>query len=53
MGAIYVSTNSGNSWKLTAAPTDDYRGIVSSADGTKLAAVSREWEAWGIYISTH
>ncbi len=38
-GGIYISTNAGNTWNLSGAPsTNTYWGrIVSSADGMKLA----------------
>jgi hypothetical protein len=52
-GAIYISTNSGNSWRPAAAPTDNYHAVASSPDGTKLAAVSWDWGAYGIYTSTN
>ncbi len=36
---IYVSTNSGSTWiAQNSAPNTDWQGIVSSADGQKLAA---------------
>ena len=38
-GGIYTSANSGGTWSLTSAPSQDYwTGLVSSSDGTKLAA---------------
>jgi len=52
-GAIYISTNSGNTWQPAAAPTDNYHAVTCSPDGTKLAAVSWDWGAWGIYTSTN
>jgi hypothetical protein len=39
-GVIYTSTNSGASWQLSYAPDSGWRSVVSSADGTKLAAVN-------------
>jgi hypothetical protein len=52
-GAIYFSTNSGNTWNPTPAPTDNYHAVASSPDGTKLAAVSEVAQSWGVYISTN
>lgn len=52
-GAIYLSTNSGNTWQLAAAPTDNYHAVTSSPDGTKVAAVSWDWSSWGVYTSTN
>jgi hypothetical protein len=37
-GPIYVSGDSGTTWTQTAAPIGDWVTIVSSADGTHLAA---------------
>ncbi len=48
-GAIYFSTNSGNTWLPAAAPYDNYHAVASSPDGTKLVAAS--W--YGIYTSTN
>ena len=58
-GAIYVSTNSGDSWTQTSAPSELWSGVASSADGTRLVAVARHgstvWgeTAGGIYVSTN
>jgi len=52
-GAIYTSTNSGDTWNPTTAPTDNYHAVASSPDGTKLAAVSEVAQSWGVYISTN
>jgi hypothetical protein len=58
-GAIYVSTNSGDSWTQTSAPSELWSGVASSADGTKLVAVARyDSTLWGetdggIYVSTN
>jgi len=52
-GAIYISTNSGNTWQPAAAPNDNYHAVASTPDGTKLAAVSWDWGAYGIYTSTN
>jgi hypothetical protein len=48
-GAIYRSTNSGNTWQPAEAPTDDYHAVASSPDGTKLVAAT----GYGIYTSTN
>ncbi len=46
---IYVSTNSGVTWTNTSSPSANWYGIVSSADGNKLAASSDSL----IYTSTN
>lgn len=38
-GAIYISDDSGSSWKPTSAPVTNWSSAVSSADGSHLAAV--------------
>jgi len=38
-GLIYTSTNSGAAWAATSAPTTNWSGIASSADGAKLVAM--------------
>lgn len=49
-GAIYSSTNSGETWTATSAPIAIWNTVASSADGTVLvAAVDR----FGIWISTN
>ena len=45
-GNIYISTNSGTVWVPAGAPTRAWRGVASSADGTKLVAVD---SGGGIY----
>ncbi len=59
-GGIYISTNSGNSWRQCAnAPVSTYRwsSIACSADGSKLVATSDShapvaaFPGW-VYIST-
>jgi hypothetical protein len=41
-GTIYISTNSGTTWRImVGAPGTNWEAIVSSADGTKLAAIAR------------
>ena len=39
-GAIYTSTDSGATWTPSSAPTMNWLQVVSSADGTKLAALT-------------
>jgi hypothetical protein len=39
-GPIYTSTNSGTTWMLSTAPSNNWRCVASSADGTKLVAGS-------------
>lgn len=38
-GFIYISTNSGDSWNLTSAPTNFWEFVASSADGKTIMAV--------------
>jgi hypothetical protein len=48
-GAIYCSSDAGATWTQTSAPSNNYwSGVASSADGTKLVAVSQDI---GIYRS--
>jgi photosystem II stability/assembly factor-like uncharacterized protein len=49
---IYVSTNSGESWSLTSAPSGEclaWKAVASSADGTRLFAAST---VRGLYVSS-
>jgi len=39
-GWIYRSTDSGNTWQKTTAPSNDWVAVASSADGSNLVAVS-------------
>ena len=39
-GSIYVSTNSGETWTPTTAPSNSWNSVASSADGTKLIAAA-------------
>jgi len=52
-GSIYTSTNSGGTWKATTAPTEDWFGISSSADGSKLVAAPFGTASTGVplYVS--
>jgi hypothetical protein len=36
-GYIYISTNSGTTWAMVDAPFKMWKGVASSADGSKLA----------------
>lgn len=40
-GAIYISDDSGASWKTTSAPVTNWTSVVCSGDGSHLAAVQR------------
>ena len=48
-GPIYYSTNMGANWRSNGIPTGYWTSVVTSADGTKLAA---EWSGV-IYTSTN
>ena len=54
-GGVYASTNSGVTWTRTTAPANNWSSVTSSADGTKLVAVSLDDGAGddegSIYIS--
>jgi hypothetical protein len=50
-GLIYTSTNWGNSWSQTSAPTNVWTSIASSADGTKLVAAAAVPWSGVIYTS--
>jgi hypothetical protein len=53
-GQIYTSTNAGDSWQLTSAPSNNWGYVASSADGSTLLAVSLwTYEFSPIYISTN
>jgi hypothetical protein len=39
-GLIYVSSDSGNTWNPTSAPSNFWSSVASSADGTRLVAVA-------------
>jgi uncharacterized repeat protein (TIGR03803 family) len=49
-GPVFVSTNSGTDWSLTAAPAGFWTSVASSADGSKLVAAANYG---GIWISTN
>lgn len=42
IGHIYVSADSGATWKATPAPRLFWESVASSADGSKLVAVARD-----------
>jgi photosystem II stability/assembly factor-like uncharacterized protein len=48
-GPIYNSTDGGNTWNKTNAPTLKWYNVVSSTDGNMVAAAAKEN---GIYTST-
>ena len=56
-GPIYTSTNSGTTWQPTAAPSNQWSSVASSADGSILvatAAYNNSNSAYGlIFISTN
>jgi hypothetical protein len=55
-GLIYRSTNSGTSWYATSAPSDNWKSIACSSDGTRLVAavdISVNTNAGLIYVSTN
>lgn len=54
-GLIYTSTNSGISWLATTAPSNNWRSIASSADGTVLAAAvaANNPPPIPVYVSTN
>jgi hypothetical protein len=41
-GVIYISRDSGASWSITTAPQENWDSVVSSADGTRLVAVTHD-----------
>lgn len=49
-GPIYRSTDSGSTWTPSSAPSNVWRSVTCSADGSKLAAVLYEGR---IYTSTN
>jgi hypothetical protein len=52
-GPIYISTNSGDTWELTTAPSNQWNFVASSSDGTTLLAVPGAYQTGPIYISTN
>jgi len=53
-GGIYISTNSGNTWNLTSAPSNIWTSVASSADGSKLIAAASHFATAGpIFTSTN
>ena len=53
-GGVYVSSNSGATWPKSSAPTpagvEQYTNVISSSDGTKLAACI---DTVGVYYSSN
>lgn len=53
-GPIYTSTNAGDSWELTTAPSNRWSFVASSADGNTLLAVPLLPGGFdSIYVSTN
>jgi hypothetical protein len=53
-GGIYISTNSGATWRISTSLNVDWEAVASSADGSKLIAASGWDSDTGIvYISTN
>ncbi len=54
-GSIYVSTNSGDTWNPTAAPSNNWYSVASSADGNVLLAVPNSgiFTPESVYLSTN
>jgi photosystem II stability/assembly factor-like uncharacterized protein len=50
LGSIFTSTNSGDSWTMTSAPSNHWMSVASSADGSQLVAAV---ESGSIYTSTN
>ncbi len=51
-GYIYVSTNSGDTWKATSAPTNNWNSVASSTDGRILLAIANFDQLDRVYVST-
>ena len=45
---IYISLDSGVSWRRANAPSNSWQSVTSSADGTKLAAAAGPPRGWWI-----
>jgi hypothetical protein len=51
---IYTTTNSGDSWSLTSAPSNKWNSVAMSSDGNKIVAVAGGSNFQGlIYTSTN
>jgi hypothetical protein len=50
---IYTSTNSGDNWAATTAPTNQWTAVASSADGTQLIAADSGYGDGLIYTSSN
>ena len=44
---IYISTNSGATWRSAEAPDGNWAAVASSADGTKVVAVAGDYGGYG------
>jgi photosystem II stability/assembly factor-like uncharacterized protein len=51
-GGIFSSQDSGATWTQTSAPTNDWTGVATSADGTRFVAVSAAYLG-DIFVSTN
>lgn len=51
-GLIYVSTDSGDTWHPTSAPSNAWQFVTMSANGNTILAVSAYFQAGPIYLST-
>jgi photosystem II stability/assembly factor-like uncharacterized protein len=51
-GGIYRSVDSGLTWTQTSAPSNNWLGIVSSADGNKLTALAQNFPPPDFYTSS-
>ena len=52
-GYIYTSTNSGDTWNTTSAPSNNWNFVASSADGKILLAIANFEQVDRIYVSTN
>lgn len=52
-GPIYVSTDSGDTWSRTSAPSNDWGFVTSSADGNTIVAVPYSYQSGTICLSTN
>jgi hypothetical protein len=50
-GSIYISTNSGDTWMLTMAPSNRWSSVASSEDGTRIVAVAGGTSTGPVYTS--
>ncbi len=47
-GPIFISTDSGFTWRSTTAPIEAWSSVASSADGTKLVAAAGDYMSSGL-----